>query len=104
LIRNGISVLGSEDYNSVITMDENNSNHGTGHYQHKIGPEGTIKFGFLEVQLADSEILVHETIYNKDGAQNSDAYRWVKQDFSKREEIFNKYRDIQISERKRKFN
>lgn len=101
IIEDGISVLGNEDYNALITINENNLNHGTGYYRHNIGPEGTIKFGFLEIQLAGSEILVHETIYNQEGKQNSDAYRWVKQDFSKRHELFEKYRNIQLSEKKR---
>jgi hypothetical protein len=102
-VENGISVLGNEDYDSVITMDENNEKHGRGHFQHKVGTDGTIGFGFLEVQLASGVILAHETIYNREGGQNSDAFRWIKQDPSRRDEIFKQYREIQISEKTRKF-
>ncbi len=107
IIKNGISALGHEDFNSVITMDSSNSNHGTGYFQHKKSPDNLTRFGFFEIQLANSEILVHEIIYFKEagkkGEQHYDAYRWIKQDLLKKAELFDKYREIQSSERKRKF-
>ncbi|MFC5625414.1 hypothetical protein [Algoriphagus winogradskyi] len=96
LIENGISVIGNEDFNGMITMDENNFNHGKGHFQHNPNSNGEIGFGFLEIQLANDVILVHETIYNKNGGQNSDAFRWIKQSDSDSKKITEKYREFQL--------
>lgn len=78
-IKNGKSLKGGTDYDVIITMDENNPNHGRGHFQHKPDENGKIGFGFLEIQLAEDVILVHETIFISSGSQNSDAFRWLKQ-------------------------
>jgi len=103
IIRTGISTLGHEDFDAEITMNENNWDYGKGYYQHNRSPDGITRFGFLEIQLADPNILVHETIYNKKGEQNSDAYRWIKQFPSNKEEFIDEYRQIQIIKRQEKF-
>jgi hypothetical protein len=78
-IENGKSCLGYPDFIARIRMDENSRDHGRGYYYHDVTKDNIVRFGFLEVQLANDLILVHETIYNEKGEQNSDAYRWIKQ-------------------------
>jgi hypothetical protein len=51
-----------------IPMSETTHNYGNGYCQHERD---------LEVQLTKNEILIHETIYNDKGDQNSDGYRWI---------------------------
>jgi hypothetical protein len=102
-IINGISLLGYEDYKGEINMLDNNLNFGNGYFQHNKAPDKFIGFGFLEVQLTGDEILVHETIYNDGGCQNSDAYRWIKQDSKKRNEIIKEKRLLQKEKSKEKY-
>ncbi|WP_460516287.1 hypothetical protein [Cyclobacterium sediminis] len=102
-IVNGISLLGYEDYKGEINMLDKNLNFGSGYFQHNKAPDNFIGFGFLEVQLTGDEILVHETIYNDGGKQNSDPYRWIKQDSKKREEIIKGKRLLQKEEFKEKY-
>lgn len=103
-IINGISLLGYEDYKGEINMLDNNLNFGNGYFQHNKAPDNFIGFGFLEVQLTGNEILVHETIYNDGGSQNSDPYRWIKQDLKRREEILKEKRIVQKEKYKEKYN
>lgn len=103
IIKNGISTLGHEDFNAEITMNENNWNHGYGYIQDSKSVDNITGFGFLEIQLANTEILVHEKIYNNKEVQNSNAYKWIKQFPENRDNFFNEYRQIQINEKKKKF-
>lgn len=91
-IINEISLHGYEDYKGEINMLENNLNFGNGYFQHNKAPDSFIGFGFLEVQLTGNGILVHETIFNDNGFQNSDPYRWIKQDSKRRKEIIEESR------------
>lgn len=102
IIRNGIAITGHEDYYTEITMNEPSYKRGQGYYQHHKSLDGATRFGFLEIQLAKNEILVHVTIH-KGGVENSDAYRWVKQDYALKEDLERKYRDIQQINLKEKF-
>jgi hypothetical protein len=76
-------------------MSEAIYSYGSGYYQHDKDKHGITRFGFLEIQLSENHILAHETIYNDVGTQNSDAYRWLKQNFNLRDQIYKKCRDIQ---------
>lgn len=96
LITNGISMLGHPDFHAQISLSLSNPNDGTGYYQHEKNLKDQItRFGFLEIQLAGNSILCHETIYNEEGDQNSDAYIWMKQKPKDCENIRKKSRDIQ---------
>lgn len=102
-IRNGISITGHEDFDAEIIMHEPGYKRGVGYYQHKKSPDGLTRFGFLDIQLAKDEILVHVTIH-KDGKENSDAYRWTKLDSSIKESEERKYREIQQKNKLTKFS
>lgn len=102
-IVNGISMLGYEDYKGEINMLDFNLNFGNGYFQHNKAPDNFIGFGFLEIQLTGDEILVHETIYNKNGHQNSDPYRWIKKDPEDIGNLKKQYRQIQQEKYKIKY-
>lgn len=102
-IKDGVAIIGHEDFDAEITMAEPTFQNGRGYYQHKKSLDGATRFGFLEIQLAKDEILVHVTIH-KEGKENSDAYRWVKQEYSKKDELKNKYRELQQENLKKKFS
>ena len=73
----GISLQGHEDFTGRITMSETIHNYGKGYCQHE-RDKHNIK----------NEILIHESIYNDKGDQNSDGYRWIKQNITRKDEIF----------------
>ncbi len=103
IIKNGISLLGYEDFFGEINLSDFNLKHGTGYFQHFKDPKSWVGFGFLEVQLADIMILAHEIIFNKENKQNCDPYRWIKQDAVETKAIVSKHREIQQSKYKTKY-
>ncbi len=94
LIKDAICMLGHEDWNGEITMYEPSYKRGQGYYQHYKSGDGATRFGFLDIQLANGEILVHVTIH-KGGEMHADSYRWVKQLHPNKTEMTQKYRAIQ---------
>ncbi len=94
-IKDGISLSGNKDFTGQIRMSEAIYSSGNGYYQHSKDDHNVIRFGFLEIQLTLNGILAHETIYNDEGTQNSDGYRWVKQETTRKDEILNECRKIQ---------
>lgn len=75
----GISAFGNPDLSGEILMSTQSRMRGSGYYRHLKDPKGIVRYGFMEVQLADEEILVHMEA-QRNGTVVIDGYRWERVD------------------------